>query len=132
MKKILIVEDDPVAGMVFQRTLEKQGFATELATDGAQGLKRLAESPPDALLLDVMMPKVGGIALLGSLRADPNFREMPVVVMTNACVPAFVEQALNAGANHVVDKSNRSPLAVAELLYSLLKLGAEKNIASAG
>ena len=131
MKKILIVEDDPVAGKVFQRALEKQGFTTELATDGAQGLKKLAESPPDALLLDVMMPKVGGIAVLGSVRADPNLREMPVVVMTNACVPAFVEQALNAGANHVVDKSITSPLAVAELLYSLLKLSAEKSIASA-
>ena len=122
MHKILIVEDDPIAGLVYQRFLEKHGFVTELASDGAHGLKRISVFQPDAVLLDLMMPRVGGIAVLQSLRADEAFRDLPVVVMTNACVPAFVQQALKAGANHVVDKSTTSPLMISELFYSLLKV----------
>ena len=127
MNKILIIEDDPVAGLVYQRFLEKHGFVTDLATDGAKGLERISIFQPDAILLDLMMPRVGGIAVLQSLRADAVYRDLPVVVMTNACVPAFIEQATKAGANHVLDKSTTSPLVMTELFYSLLKTGHYSN-----
>lgn len=125
MKRILIVEDDPVAGLVFQRSLEKHGFTADLATDGAQGVEKLAAFQPDAVLLDVMMPKVDGITLLNMIRSTPALGRMPVIVMTNACVPAFIRQAVEAGADHVVDKSQITPVEIAELLRSLLKAGGE-------
>jgi CheY-like chemotaxis protein len=127
---ILIVEDDPVAGLAFQRSLEKLGFATDLATDGAKGIQKLKTSRPDAVLLDVMMPKVDGITLLKMLRSDATLRNMPVIVMTNACIPTFIEQATKAGANHVVDKSKVTPLEIAQLLYSLLQARTENEITS--
>ncbi|HWN96832.1 MAG TPA: response regulator [Methylomirabilota bacterium] len=132
MKKILIIEDDPVVGLVYQRFLEKQGFATELAADGVKGLERVTAFQPDAVLVDMMMPRVGGIAVIQSLRADKAFRDLPMVVMSNACVPTLVEQAIKAGANHVIDKSTASPLAISELFYSLLKIGAENGAAAKG
>lgn len=130
MKRILIVEDDPVAGLMFQRSLEKHGFAADLATDGAQGLERLAAGQPDAVLLDVMMPKVDGITMLKMIRSTPALGRLPVVVMTNACVPAFVQQAIEAGADHVVDKSQITPLEIAELLRAAIRTGAESKLAA--
>jgi CheY-like chemotaxis protein len=119
MKKILIVEDDPVVGLVYQKFLDKHGFITDLARDGSQGLERLSVFQPDAVLLDLMMPKISGLVVLSTIRAEDAYRELPVVVMTNACVPAFIDQATKAGANHVLDKSKITPLAVVELLHAL-------------
>jgi CheY-like chemotaxis protein len=126
MKKVLIVEDDPVAGLAFRRSLEKQGFATEVATDGVKGLERLAEFCPDALLLDLMLPRITGIAVLRKLRMDPKFQDLPVIVVTNALVPAFADQAAAAGADRVVDKCQVTPVAVAELIYALLRAKEER------
>jgi CheY-like chemotaxis protein len=120
MKRILIIEDDPVAGSVYQRFLQSKGFTTDLATDGITGLEQLAASPPDAVLLDLIMPKLGGIEVLKKLRAQEAFTKLPVVVMTNACIPAFVDQAVKAGANRVLDKSNATPEEVIESLQSVL------------
>ena len=79
-----------------------------------------------------MMPRVGGIEFLKRLREQESFRALPVVVLTNACVPAFVEQANKAGANYVLDKSKATPIAVAELLHAAFNLGADKSPAAAG
>lgn len=121
MKKILIVEDDPVAGTVYRRFLEGNGFVVTVATDGAQGLERLVELEPDAVVLDLMLPKIAGIDVLKAIRADERFRELPVIVMTNACVPAFIMQAVQAGANQVMDKSKDTPTEVLGMLQNLLE-----------
>jgi chemosensory pili system protein ChpA (sensor histidine kinase/response regulator) len=131
MKKILLIEDDPVVGMVYQRGLTKHGFTVDLATDGAKGLERLSAFQPDAIVLDLMMPKIGGVEFLKRLRAQEAFRDLPVIVLTNACVPAFIEQATQAGANQVMDKSRATPVAIAELIYTKLNLGSENPVAAA-
>ena len=126
MQKILIIEDDPVAGAVYKRFLQANGYAIELAIDGAEGLERLAAFAPDAVVLDLMMPKISGMDVLQTLRAQEAFRELPVIVMTNAYVPAFVDQAIQAGASHVFDKSNDTPAAILGMLQSLLESAAQK------
>src|SRR5262245_531064 len=123
MKRILIFEDDPVIGRVCERLLTKHGFAVELAPDGASGLERLNGFRPDAILLDLMMPKTNGVEVLKRLRAQEAFRTLPVIVLTNACVPMLIAQAAEAGANHILDKSKLSPVALTELLRGLLGPG---------
>src|SRR6266511_4992420 len=103
MKKVLFIEDDPIMRHVCQRLLGDHGFAIELATDGLNGLKRLSAFQPDVVLLDLMMPKVSGIEVLKKLRAQEQFRDLPVIVFTNACVPILAEQAARAGATHILD-----------------------------
>ena len=132
MKKVLVIEDDPVTGIIYQRGMTKHGFIVEVARDGAKGLERVAAFQPDAIILDLVMPIVGGIEFLKRLREKESFRELPVVVLTNACVPAFVDQAKAAGASYVMDKSKTSPAVVAELLCSAFKLGMEKPTAAVG
>jgi CheY-like chemotaxis protein len=121
MKKILVIEDDPIVGTVYKRFLESHGLAVEVATDGAKGLERLPVYEPDAVILDLMLPKVGGIAVLMTLRAQEAYRDLPIIVLTNASVPAFIEQAMQAGANHVFDKAKDPPTAILAGLQRLLE-----------
>ena len=123
MKKILIIEDDPVARTVYQRFFQASGFATEVASDGLKGLEQLVAFEPDVVLLDLMMPKLGGIEVLKRLRAQEAYRNLPVLVLTNACIPAFVDQAIQAGATHVFDKSNDDPSSVLEVLEGIFRSG---------
>jgi CheY-like chemotaxis protein len=70
-----------------------------------------------------MMPRTNGVEVLTRLRAQEASRNLPVIVFTNACVPAFIEQARDAGATHILDKSKFNPVALTELLRASLEGG---------
>ena len=127
-KKVLIVEDDSVMGFVVQRLLEKHDYETELAGDGAKGLERMGAFRPDAVILDLMMPKMNGTEFLKGARSQEAFKDLPIIVLTNAAVPMLVEQASNAGATKVLDKSKFNPVAVIELLRALLHTGPARTV----
>jgi len=112
--------------MIYQRALENHGFTIELVTDGVKGMERLVTFKPDAVLLDLMMPKLGGVGVLQALRAQEAFRDLPVIVMTNAYVSAFVDQAMKEGANGDFDKSKDTPATILGLLHSLLAASVAK------
>src|SRR5205823_209052 len=101
MKKIIIVEDDPVVGFVYQTGLKKEGFDVEIAADGQAGLSRILETCPAAVILDLMLPKMPGIEVLKKMRAEPAVAQIPVMVFTNAYVPGMIEGAMKAGATKV-------------------------------
>lgn len=116
MKRVIVVEDDAVAGFIYQTSLKKEGFGVELAADGEVGLKMIVESCPDAVLLDLMMPKISGIEVLKRLRAEPSLTGIPVMVMTNAFVPALVIEAVQAGATKVFNKAETTPKIILDAL----------------
>lgn len=120
MKKILIIEDDPVAGTGYRNFLQSHGFQVQVVGDGATGLERLTEFAPDAVLLDLMLPKLNGLGVLKAIRAQEAYQHLPVLVLTSASIPTLVEQALLAGANRVFDKANDKPLAVVGVFHDLL------------
>src|SRR4051794_2918794 len=114
MKKILIIEDDPITGKIYRTLMEKEGCEVEVASDGQSGFERLQEFRPDGLLLDLMLPKTNGIVLLQNIRAMDTFKDLPIVAFTNAFVPELVGTALKAGANKVYDKSSVTRLMLME------------------
>ena len=120
VRRILIVEDDLVVGTGYQRFLQMHGFETEVAADGLSGLQKVATFQPDAVVLDLIMPRLGGIEFLKRLRAQERFRDLPVVVLTKACTPTFIEEAAQAGANHILDKTKAPPSAVLSVLQTFL------------
>jgi len=81
-RRILIVDDDPDVRFVLKTSLERQQFVTEEAADGIEALEKISASPPDAIVLDIMMPKLDGHSVLQRLKADHKFAGIPVVIVT--------------------------------------------------
>lgn len=83
MRQVLVVDDDDAIREVIEIALRiVGGFGVRTADSGANCLKFAREDAPDAILLDVMMPTMDGVATLAELRRDPRTREIPVILVT--------------------------------------------------
>ena len=82
-KRILVIDDDPDFNIVVQKYLKKNGFEVDSAYNGVEGMEKIQQHPPDAIVLDVMMPEKNGHELCRELKADPDLAEIPVVLLTN-------------------------------------------------
>ncbi len=79
---ILVIDDDPSVRNLIRRTLEKEGFRVRYASGGEEGLRQARRLRPDAITLDVMMPKMDGWAVLTALKSDPDLEDIPVIMVT--------------------------------------------------
>jgi CheY-like chemotaxis protein len=118
MKKVLLVEDDPIVTGIYKSRLEKEGFEVEVSTNGQDGYYLLYNSKPDALLLDLMLPKMNGIELLKKIRAIKEFEKLPILVFTNAYVANMIHEAFAAGATAVYNKACVTPRQIVDVLRS--------------
>ena len=82
-KRILVVDDEPDFCSIVQGQLEKEGFDVELAYNGVEGMEKVQANPPDAIVLDVMMPEKDGYEMCKELKADSNLCEIPVLLLTS-------------------------------------------------
>jgi CheY-like chemotaxis protein len=124
MKRILIIEDDPIVSHIYRSRFEKEGFEVDVASDGQSGYYRLYDWKPDVLLLDLMLPKLNGIDLLKKIRAVGEFERLPVVVFTNAYVANMIHESFSAGASAVYNKSSVTPRQIIDVVIRLLTPGA--------
>jgi two-component system alkaline phosphatase synthesis response regulator PhoP len=81
-KRILVVDDEPDFCLIVQGQLEKEGFEVDLAYNGAEGLEKVQANPPDAIVLDVMMPEKDGYEVCKELKGDDQFCDIPVLLLT--------------------------------------------------
>ncbi len=81
-RTVLVVDDEFGVAEVLDAILTDEGYRVVTATNGRQALARIAEQPPDLILLDYMMPILDGVAVLRALSADPAAQNLPVVVMS--------------------------------------------------
>lgn len=81
-KRILVVDDEPDFASLVQTNLEREGFLVEVAYDGQEGLDKVRAHPPDAIVLDVMMPEKDGYAVCKELKKDDRTRDIPVILLT--------------------------------------------------
>ena len=109
--KILVVEDDPSVRGLLQTLLSAEGYDVVTASDGLAGLVKATSSPPALVLLDLMMPDLGGVRVLEEMRDDPELSEIPVIVVTGK-VDAVPGMRSLLGEDNVFLK----PFAVGELL----------------
>ncbi len=80
--RILVVDDSAGDRKLLRRILESAGHLVEEAADGQQAIEMVEDSPPDLVLLDLMMPGMDGAAVLAHLKADPRTRRIPVIIVT--------------------------------------------------
>jgi two-component system alkaline phosphatase synthesis response regulator PhoP len=81
-KRILVVDDEPDFAGIVQQNLEKEGFEVEVAYDGDEGLEKVKANPPDAIVLDVMMPGKDGYQVCSELKADEKYADIPIILLT--------------------------------------------------
>src|SRR2546421_12180972 len=99
MSTVLVVEDSPVAREVVMKILEREGYNVVGACNGLEALDGLHAQIPDLMLLDVMMPEMDGMTLLQELRHEPQYKEMPVSLLTALSDENRIERARAFGAS---------------------------------
>lgn len=119
--RILLIEDDLPMVKMYSTKLEKEGFEVEVVYDGEEGLGRVKESPPDLVLLDLMIPKMGGMDLLEKLRLEPKTKKLPVVILSNLSQEQDIQRSRQLGVEKFLIKSNYTPSQVVEIIKGCLK-----------
>ncbi|OGG36716.1 hypothetical protein A2110_00050 [Candidatus Jorgensenbacteria bacterium GWA1_54_12] len=108
-KTILLVEDDTVLARMYRRGIEISGGNVIVAEDGEQALSTLKTEKVDAVLLDLMMPKVNGYEVFKRMKDDEKMKSIPVIVLTNLDEhPEYIERVTGTTAEEYLVKSNVS------------------------
>jgi len=81
-RRVLVVDDEPDFAAIVQGNLEKEGFEVEVAYNGVEGMEKVNANPPDAIVLDVMMPEMDGYKMCAALKGDDRLCEIPVILLT--------------------------------------------------
>src|SRR5262249_30583271 len=102
--RILVVDDEPFNVDYLEQELSSRGFAVETATNGLEALERMSQAPVDLVLLDVMMPRLDGIETLRLIKADPETRLIPVVLLTALNSVDDRVRGIEAGADDFLRK----------------------------
>ena len=118
---ILVAEDDAVARATLARGLEQEGHRVTTAADGRRALELLGTDPFDAVLLDIIMPEVDGVAVLAQMKADPRLRHLPVIVVTAVDDVASAVRCIEMGADDYLTKPFDPVLLRARLNAGLTK-----------
>jgi two-component system phosphate regulon response regulator PhoB len=103
-ERILLIEDEPDIAEVLQYNLEKEGFEVELAHRGDTGLEALRRQPPDLVLLDLMLPGVGGLELTRMLKREAATARLPIVMLTARGEEVDRIVGLELGADDYISK----------------------------
>jgi DNA-binding response OmpR family regulator len=110
-KKILLV-DDSATVLLMERSLLSRTYQVITATDGQEGVERALAEKPDLILMDVMMPRMGGIEAVRQLRSEAGTKDIPVIMVTTRGELDNVETGYRSGCNDYVTK----PFSGVELL----------------
>jgi two-component system, OmpR family, phosphate regulon response regulator PhoB len=101
---VLVVEDEAALVTMLRYNLEKQGFRVEEAADGQEALTLIAETRPDLVLLDWMLPAMSGLEVCRQIRRRPATRDLPVIMVTARTEDQDAVRGLNTGADDYITK----------------------------
>ena len=116
--KILVVDDEPEAVELVEFNLEQAGFAVVTAADGAEALKKARENPPRLIVLDLMLPEIGGLEICKMLRRDAATTGIPIIMLTAKAAEIDRVLGLELGADDYITK----PFSPRELVLRVKKL----------
>jgi CheY-like chemotaxis protein len=104
-KMILLVEDDLSLRQIYRDAFRSMySYEVVEAEDGQDALDKLTERKPDLVLLDLVLPKIDGFAVLSRIKSDPQYQQIPVVVYSVTDQKAAIEKAMKLGANDFIIK----------------------------
>jgi serine phosphatase RsbU (regulator of sigma subunit) len=117
----LIIDDEPFNVDYLEQELEDLGYDTVSASNGLEGLQQVAQTNPDMILLDIMMPVMDGFEMLGKLKAEPDGRDIPVVIISAMSDMDSVVRGIQLGADDYLPKPFDHTLLKARLEAGLLR-----------
>jgi len=113
--RILVVDDDTVSRSILRKILQNKGYAVEEAEDGIQALDKIAQDPPDLLLLDLHMPNMDGHGVIRALRQSLGMLALPIIILTADADEKSQEESLNLGADDYIIKPIKPLLVLARI-----------------
>lgn len=120
-KKIMVVEDDSFVMDIYKTKLTQEGFDVIEAINGAEALKKLKETKPDLVLLDIVMPYMDGLEVLKNMKNDEMAKDIPVILLTNLSQKEEVKNGMSLGASDYLIKSHFTPSEVLAKVKTYLK-----------
>ena len=121
-KILLLVEDDPLMSRMYERAFRLNNLEVEQVFDGEAAIAKLETMNPKPILivLDVMMPKMSGFDVLKHIKASPEIKKIPVVMLSNLAGQEDVEKALSMGAVLYLVKSQYEPKEVVDKIKEII------------
>lgn len=114
---ILVADDEPSIVLSLQVLLQKAGFDVRIARNGEEALQSVEANPPDLILLDAMMPKRDGFDVCQSLRANPAYQTLPIIMLTAKSRDVERQKGMALGATDYVTK----PFSTRDLVATVRK-----------
>lgn len=122
MNKILIVEDDMFVSRMYGRAFTAAGFEIDIAANGEIALKKLSSDPlPSVIMMDVRMPKMGGVELLTNIKNNQRLSMLPIAVLTNSFVSEDEKRFMTLGADLYLVKVENTVQAVVQKIQDLIR-----------
>lgn len=121
MKNILIVEDEEFLVRALKDNLESEGYKIKVAANGEEAIKGIRKDRPVLVLLDLLMPRMDGFKVLEELKKNPEWRLIPIIVLSNLGGDADIKRALELGADDYFVKSQHPIEEVVEKVREYLE-----------
>lgn len=120
-KTVLLIEDNNDTRNLYKDVFEENGFKVDTAQNGNEGLTQAERGGYDAILLDIMIPELDGLAILSSLKKNPpKSKNGPIILLSNLSDENIIKQGIASGAKDYIVKSDMNPGQVVEKVKSIL------------
>jgi CheY-like chemotaxis protein len=120
-KKLLLVEDDFYIRDIYKIEAKDRGYVVYEAADGSDALNMVKIAHPDVILLDIMLPKISGLDVLKTLKSWPDFKDTPVIIVSNVGDAQIYQQAMQSGAAEYLIKFNSTPKKIIETIQKFIQ-----------
>ncbi len=108
MSKILIVDDEKIIRNLLSKRLSEEGYRIEIAENGKEAFKKIKESRPDLIILDLSMPVMNGFEFLRVIEKEEDFSEIPVIALSNSGEKIEIEKISEMGVDDYIIKTEFS------------------------
>ncbi len=125
--RILVVEDEAAIRTMVAFNLSRAGFEVQQSADGASARESIANSPPDLILMDWMLPDISGVELTRTLRRDPSLEDLPIIMLTARTQEQDKIIGLDSGADDYVTKPFSPRELVSRIKAVLRRSGGDNN-----
>jgi CheY-like chemotaxis protein len=118
--KVAVIEDSPDLQYLYRLKLEREGFEVVTASNGKEGLEVVQKFQPDIILLDLLMPVMGGAEMLTRMRAQPWGSEARVIILTNISKDEAPQSLRFFSVDRYIVKAHHTPAQVINIIYEVL------------